>query len=408
MMNKNTYNLLFLLWGSLLFSCDLKDNEVVPEQAFVRIYESGEFGRDYVPMDVQPLSGGGYLILAGATATDSDFMALYLLKTDEQGKVKWEHMSERYVNPVSELMASQDGALPGAFTFVVMDKQQLEAHLIQVNPEAEGEPELVSKAFFEGAGYPLAAGPVSGGYSLLHWNRNNKSNMQLSRIRGTEVMWTKKYDIYEDVEAMVMAHLTRQRLPLVPFRTGELPGGQLYFNGYNNFTIALTFVNGHNGEQTGVVNGTRYASAISQLEPLQNGKFAVSRYAESGENIYAPAADFSAGGIASVKDLAGNQLPELTPFAKVKIRQEMAGSEPVTFYLSDTRNGQMVLFAYDAGGILLGTKYLGSGNRFESGSMRITADGGMVIAGRAFVAGRFPRLCLFKLSPEEISTLTGK
>lgn len=401
------YGLLLLLVSSILFSCDLKDNEVLPDQRFLHIYETGTFDRAYVPIDVQQTSDGGYLLLAGATVTDSDFLAAYLMKVDKEGKVEWEHLSERFVNPVSDLFAGLEGGAAGVYTFVGMDKQQLGTHIIQVNTAGEQNAEPTSAAYFGVFSYPLAAHPVSGGFAILHWDRENKSSMQLSRTRGTAEQWTKKYDIYEDVEAMMMAHLTRQRQPLVPFRVGILAGGQLYFNGYNNYTLSLTFVNGNTGEQTGIVNGTRYASGVSQILPLHNGKFAVSRYLESGENLYAPAVDLAHNGIATVKDLPGNQLPELIPYAPVKIRQEEVLSEAITFYASDTRNGQICLFAYDANGVLRGTTYLGAGNRFETGSIRISSDGGLVIFGRTFVAGRFPRLCLFKLSPQEVKELVA-
>lgn len=432
MKNNITFSLLLVSLGSLLFSCDIRDNEVLPGQDFVRIYETGEFERSYIPLDVQPTLDGGYLILAAARVSDSDFLAAYLLKVNQEGLVEWEQLSEKYVNPVSELIPAVAGGGAGdAFTFVAMDKQQLGTHIVSVNAAAiklpDGEageaaegaeqgneegtptvteisqaPELLSVAYFGTATYPLAGAGLKGGHAILHWKRDQKSRMQLSRIRDNAELWTESYHIFEDVEPRIMGHLTSQMQPLVPFGVGELENGHLYFIGYNNFTLSLSFVNGNTGKQTGVVNGTRYASGISQVTPLKNGAFALARYRESGENIYAPAVALDHMGIATAKDLPGNELPELVPYARVKIRQETVNSEAITFYAGDTKNGQIAVFAYDEDGVLRGSSYLGAGNRFETGNIRVTPDGGLVVVGRSFVAGRFPRLSLFKLSAQEL------
>ena len=397
----NSYSWLLLLVGNLLYSCDLKDNEVLPSDSFVRIYETNEFHEAYIPMDVQPTEDGGYMILAGLTVPDAHFPAAYLLKVDREGKVEWEHLSETYVNPVSDLIAAE----PNQFVFVAMDKQQLGTHLVRVRGTADGEAPTASVAYFDTYSYPLAAAPVQGGYAILHWNRDNKSSIQLSRLSNTTQQWTKSYNIYEDVESQVMGHLTRQRLPLIPFQVGSSKNGALFFNGFNNYTLSLTFVNGQNGEQTGVVNGARYASGISQVVPLAEGKFAMASFKAGGENIYSPLVSINTSEVFSAKDLSGNELPELTPYAKVKIRQVELKGEKITIYASTTRNGQITLFAYDEEGVLKGTQYLGAGNRFEMGDLSLSPDGGMVVLGRVFVAGRFPRLCLFKLKQQEVNSL---
>lgn len=188
--------------------------------------------------------------------------------------------------------------------------------------------------------------------------------------------------------------------------TGATSGGQFYFNGFNNFKLTLTFVSPSDGEELGVLNGTRYESSVSQVLPLPNGKFAVSRFKEDGENVYSPLAEIMATGTATAKDLPGNQLPELSKYARVTIRRGTIGGTGITLYASDTKNGQIALFAYEeATGKLLGTKYLGAGNAFEMGGVAFTQDGGLAVAGRIFVAGRFPRVCVFKLSPSETEAI---
>ena len=113
-----------------------------------------------------------------------------LLKVDEDGVVQWEHLSESYVNPVSGLFSALEvgGGSADVFTFVGMGKQQLGTHIVEVNTAGEEDPELASVAYFGSFSYPLAANVVGGGFAILHWNRDNKSGMQLSRIKDAAAL----------------------------------------------------------------------------------------------------------------------------------------------------------------------------------------------------------------------------
>ncbi len=391
---------LFLSILCCLAACDIKNNKIEPQTSFTKIYDNGDFERAYYPLDIRQTADSGYVVMGMANVENSDFLAAYLMKIDKAGQFKWEHISDRFVNPVSELIGSGN-----SWRFFCMDKDNLGTHLVQFDATA-GIPQSV--AAFEKLTYPLAASAVPGGNLVLYWDREDKKTMKLARLNGNGIGWTKGYDIFEDVEKQVIEQVTHRRKPQIPFMAGATAGGQLYFNGFNNFKLTLTFVSPNDGEETGVLNGTRYESSVSQVLPLPGGKFAVSRYKEDGENVYSPLADIAATGTATAKDLPGNQLPELSRYARVAIRRGTIGGTNVILYASDTKNGQIALFAYDeTTGKLLGTKYLGAGNAFEMGGITFTQDGGIAVAGRIFVAGRFPRICVFKLSPSEAQAMIG-
>ncbi|MFA0961320.1 hypothetical protein AB9P05_05915 [Roseivirga sp. BDSF3-8] len=398
--------LLFILTSALflaLQACEISDNEVKPTDPVTRIFETGDFERNYVPIDIRQTPDGGYLMLASVALADSDFQGIYLFKADKEGLVEWEHLADNYVNPVSELLP--DGSNGTLFRLVAMDKLQLGTHLLSV--DVSGGASLTSVAYYPEMVYPLAAAQVGGGYAFLHWDQESKSSMKLTRLNGSTVQWSRSYDIYEDVEARIMAHLTRQTQPVVPFRTGTVTSGVFYFNGYNNFTLSLTFVDANTGDQIGVLNGTRYASGIMQIAPMAENKLALARYREDGSMVYAPAAPVDTRGTATARDLPGNALPELSPYAQVFIKKGSVDDQKIVLYASTTRNGRISLFAYDEGGTLLGTRYLGSGNRFEAGGVVFTDDGGLAVQGRTYVAGRFARLCLFKLSPDDLKEIAA-
>jgi len=72
-------------------------------------------------------------------------------------------------------------------------------------------------------------------------------------------------------------------------------------------------------------------------------------------------------------------------------------------YGSNTRSNQISLYGYDEStGEFLGSRYLGFSNPFEIAAITPTSDGGLAICGTTYVAGRFPRICLFKLANEEV------
>jgi hypothetical protein len=112
----------------------------------------------------------------------------------------------------------------------------------------------------------------------------------------------------------------------------------------------------------------------------------------------------SSNSITSSFKLGGNTLPELTPNATVKILKASIAGKDYLIYSSNTRSKQIALFAYDlATAEFKGSHYLGFSNPFELASLIVTADGGLAICGTTYVAGRFPRICLFKISSEKLS-----
>jgi hypothetical protein len=61
------------------------------------------------------------------------------------------------------------------------------------------------------------------------------------------------------------------------------------------------------------------------------------------------------------------------------------------------------LYFYDeATGTFITSKYLGFSNPFEIAQVISTEDGGLAVCGTTYVAGRFPRICLIKLHPEDL------
>jgi len=90
--------------------------------------------------------------------------------------------------------------------------------------------------------------------------------------------------------------------------------------------------------------------------------------------------------------------------APVRIIKTTISGKEVLIYASNTRSRQISLFFYNkTTGVFIGSHYLGFSNPFEVANLVSTTDGGLIVCGTTYVAGRFPRICLFKLSSETLS-----
>ena len=139
---------------------------------------------------------------------------------------------------------------------------------------------------------------------------------------------------------------------------------------------------------------------------ISNLNFALARQSFL-ENLLNPSIALDLDGDIASDNLVGSTFPELTTKAPVAIRKVTIDDADYTIYASNTKSSQIILLAFDAAGKLLGTNYLGRNNPFEISTMLPTSDGGMAILGTTFTVGRFPRIILFKFSPDELRELVG-
>jgi hypothetical protein len=155
-------------------------------------------------------------------------------------------------------------------------------------------------------------------------------------------------------------------------------------------------------EPVGVVQGQQNDGGFSAVTPLTGNKFASSRF-NFGDNFLLPNKELSTSGITSSTDLGGYSLPELVPNAKVRILRATVDGKNVLIYGSDTKSKQIGLLFYDEStGDFISSRYLGFSNPFEVASLEQTSDEGLAVCGTTYLAGRFPRICIFKLSKDQL------
>lgn len=400
-------HLLFILGLFFIWSCS-DSEEISPEESFTKIYDDGEFGGSFFPIDLQQTTDGGYLIVGEYEVEDSDFYGLYLLKTDPNGNFMWDYRDQgNFVSP----SAAFKGADSSVFV-VCMDKLSLGTYVLRVNgSDSASAPSIVQN--FGDVLYPLASSQVPDGYLVQSYDRIARATELVKLDASFNISWTSPgYNVLEDSEELLIDHLTRrgQRLPFFTGHVGDATSASRYFlNGFNNFTMSTLFVNTTDGGDVGLLNGVRYKDAVSALVPLTGNSFTISMFKE-GSNFFGPSTEINttAGVVASIGDIAGNEISELSENANVIGKKITFGQKEVVILASDTKGNQIVLYSYDAeSGELLGTQYLGFSNPYEVANFIATPDGGLAILGTTFILGRFPRITLFKLSSLDIEGLTG-
>jgi hypothetical protein len=105
----------------------------------------------------------------------------------------------------------------------------------------------------------------------------------------------------------------------------------------------------------------------------------------------------------SITDYPDFSLPELAPDAPVRCLHAEINNKEVVVFASQTRTNQLGLYFYDASnGDLKTVKFLNEKYPVTLAGMEYTREEGLALLSQTFVVGRFPRIYLIKLSPEDL------
>jgi hypothetical protein len=381
---------IYLLILGLCFACANEPDPAADQSEFVKIYDNIQFSNSYFPIDIRQTSDGGYVILGGRRLQTSNFNGVYLMKVDAFGKyVSDSEVADNFVNPVGRLLESN-----GKYYFFCMTSVGLQTQLAEVDENAK-----LTKTIAAGGSYPTIAAMDNNNFLLLNYDILNKESVISTLTPAGSTLKSMGYSIGagDAVEEPIINHFLRTGRQL-PFQVGKTSAGQYYFNGFYNYTLSLVFTDLTKDTPLGVAQGQQDNGGFSQLYPLENNTFAAARF-NFGDNYLLPKVSVNPSGISSVTDLGGNKLPELTNNAPVQITKTTIGGRAILIYASNTVSRQIALYFYDkTSGEFVGSHYLGFSNPFEVANMIVTADKGLAVCGTTYVAGRFPRICMFKLS----------
>lgn len=398
---KTLLKTLFLLFPLFLTACLEKADPALEEDSFFRIYDNAEFSTSFSPLDVQQTVDGGYLILASKRVPNGNFASVYILKVDKTGTVSNEPdaLDPQYTNPIGPLML-----INGAYHFVCMDVNT-QAQLVRIT--SDGDLDVITPL---GLTYPVAASLDGSTILLLSYN-NFDREMQVSQLNATGSITAGPLGftigVGDETEEPIMNHFLQGGRKF-PFAIGRIPGGSYYFNGFYNYTFSLVFTNFAGSDPTGIVYGQQGNGGFSAIHALGGSTFAAARF-NFGDNYLHPNTTLTTTGITIGADLIGNTLPELAPNATVKLISITAKQQTALVFGSNTQSKQIALLFYnESDGVFLNSRYIGFSNPFEIGSMIQTSDEGLAVCGITYLAGRFPRICLIKLSKEEVESLVSQ
>jgi hypothetical protein len=280
-----------------------------------------------------------------------------------------------------------------------MEGLSLDAQLVEVDETLDNI--VISPA--GGLTYPAAASLDGSELLLLSYNHEDKE-MILSRhltsgnVTGSAAAFS--IGVGDGVEEPIINHFIRTGKRL-PFQVGRVPGGLYYFNGFLNYTFSLVFTNLNS--ISGVVQGQQDDGGISAAFPLGGSKFAAARF-NFGDNYFLPNVNLETNSVSSSVNLLGNTFPELTSNAPVRIKDLTINDEDVLLFASDTKSKQIGLYFYNAAtGEFRSSSYVGFSNPYEIANITATEDGGVAICGTTYLAGRFPRIFISKLSKDKLA-----
>ncbi len=393
------HSLVFVISMLVMFSCAEESDPRVDEETFTKIYDNNLFGAAYTPIDMQQTPDGGYLIVGSRRLQNSNFAGIYLMKVDRKGNFEKEvEVDPAYVHPVADLMVYN-----GEYYFFCMEEITLQTNMVKLDAALENVVFTPLEGYYS---YPSAASFDNNTFILLNYNHEDKLSV-ISLVGPTGgILASKGFDIGiadgDDVEEPLINHFIGAGKKL-PFSTGRVPGGSYYFNGFFNYTFSLVFTNLNADDPLGVVQGQQDDGGFSAVTPIASTKFAASRF-NFGDNYLLPNVVLPTNAVTSSVNYRGNTLPELVPNANVRIIRTIINATNTLVYGSDTKSKQIALLFYDeATGVLAGSHYLGFSNPFEVASLIQTEDEGLAVCGTTYLAGRFPRICLFKISKNDLA-----
>jgi hypothetical protein len=398
-------SLLALSISLITFSCVEEATTASEEKKFIRIYDHTEFNAAFHAVDIKQTPDGGYIVLAQRSfeseAGQASNQGIYLLKADKTGRfVKDLTIDNQYINALPSLTE-----INGSYYFVCTSTDEFYTTQIGVV-----DPELIGVDFSTvQLLYPAAAATIGNAtkdFVILSYDPEEKESVVSIVSKEGAIKQSEGYSIgvgNDLVDEKIIAHFsgTGEKFP---FQVGEVTTGTYFFNGFYNFSLSLAFVNlAADADPLGVIVAEYDDVGFNNVVPLGGGFFATSQF-NLDDNYVLPRTQLPTSGEANPIIFDGAyKLPEFANNIGVKILRTQLGGKNMLIYGSDTKSKQIGLMFYDeATAKLTGNRYLGFTNPFELGNMVKTLDGGLAVCGTTYIAGRFPRLSIIKLSKSEV------
>ncbi len=381
--------LCFLAAGIL--SCNIKQEEILPEDGFTKIYNDPEEVLSYYAESVVELSSGGYLFISAVKDENAEieYPTTYLVRTSASGEVEWT-MSYDWLAPSSRLIEHGN-----SIGFVAMN-QQFEAHVVLVDPsngnvQSEHDLEMTMPlyAYTDSDGYLVVLG-----YDFISrssWISKFSADFTLER--------SNKLPINTDLEYLIQRHLNKTGQDF-HFFVGEYSneaGTGYYVNCFYNYTLRTVFMDVSSLSATGDIYSFQIEEGISSFLPISGQVFGLTSYYE-GNNYIIPEAEIDVNSSQNIKDLPGDPLYELTFKAPVAAMELNTETNDYALYTSQTNSNSIVMYQHQIEpDSLLRTHHHYFDQRVMVTDVIQTSDGGVAILAGIYILGKYPRPLLIKM-----------
>lgn len=385
-----------------------KENKIQPDKEYIRYVNTSTIQTDLVPLDMVKTVDEGFLILGSSPSKELLYHQTYLLKIDKEGKYEWDtYLPSTFLNPVSSILAKD-----GSYYFFCMDLLT-GTHLVKINESTHTADPI---KYWDEIQLPLhASATPDGGFLVLNAHLGDKWTGLTKIGPDLNATWRREYTFDENFSDVIDRHVKKESAPL-PFFTGTVQNGgnvsAYYFNAYFDANFSCVFVNPTNGRTNGYtyLGGDRAYASMRNVLPLESGVFAMSWYDRNSNNYFVPRKDLviQSPTPTAVTGLGGQRFADMEADSRVLCKRLILAGRDVLVYSANTKNKGIGLYAFDVStGTFLGNKLLSLETPFEMGGFATTSDGGLAIMAKTYVLNRFPRVCLIKLSDEEVKKLVA-
>lgn len=377
----------------LLSGCEINQNEIMPEDGFLKIYNHPDEQLALYPESVVQLSDGSYIFISAVKDENAEIEYPYasLVRTSSSGELVWT-MDYAWLAPTSKLILEN-----GSVSFVAMN-QQFNAYVISIDPGTGTETaQHALDMTMPLSSYSDAQGNlVVLGYDFVtrsSWISKFNSSFQLQR--------SNKLPVNTDLEYLVQRHLnkTGQDYPFFIGAYSNSSGTGYAINCFYNYTLRTVFLDVSSLEATGDIYSFQTEEGISSIIQKSGSLFGLTSYYE-GNNYIMAGAEVDVLSSGNIKDLPAEPLYELTYRAPVMAGSLITDEDQFALYISQTNDNSLILYQYALETDSLINTYT---REFDEGvevrDFIQTADQGIAILADIYTLGKYKRPLLLKLDP---------
>lgn len=372
-------------------SCDLNQSDISPADEFVKIYNHPDENLRFFPQSVIEMPGQGFIILSGISSDsiDNEFPTSFLIGTNNKGEINWKSENNNLA-PEGKLI--REGSV---LSYIAMDNQ-LNGVKVEIDP-ASGQ--LLNQTILD-LKMPLFTLKSSSGNILVlsHDFINLASKLSLYSKDFT-LLRSESLNINTDLQNNIQKHLNKSGKQY-PFFIGEFDGEMengFFVNCFSNYSLRVNFLNEAGALYPGNIYSFQTEAAISSFSHKTGNQYALTRY-YSGNNYLIPDIEVEKNVSQNFNSIEGTSLFELTTDAAVVSMKMRKGETESILFASQTNSNSLIIYQYAVDSTKQISVYQRDFNdKIEVCDMIQSEDESIIVLGKIFILGKFPRPFLTKI-----------